>query len=323
MMKPRRPPRQDWNLGGKPGLLVFLLIQAVFIMWMTSSANNSNSSSAHHYESRHEQLKRSSAHHHESRHERLKRPKKGEEDVLALTSDGEISSKDKCISGYKFVPCNATMKEMRYEYFDCGPREKTVRELLNESERMLMRGLYHGIVGPGLSTVGGFPSFVSGFNVDVIDRQHKEHGRSVWAQQDVEKGTLVWDSNGQTTCFPEGYQFRQFILSLPRYLVCDGLAFSYMAVKFVETQEMDEYGTMKTKREEKVMVCTDTDAGAFMNSGEYDGHGANVGCPKGLSKKECEYGLKMYALRNIEKGEEFLCNYNSFWVPKGWKSVGL
>jgi hypothetical protein len=321
-MNPRRPPRQDWNLGGKPGVVVFLLIQAVFVMWiMTSSANkNGNSSSAPagdgagHYHD----------HHAESGHGRLTRLKKEEQDTLiALTSDGEISSKDKCISGYKFVPCNATMKEMRYEYFDCGPREETVRELLNESERMLMRGLYHGIVGHDQSTVGGFPSFVSGFNVDVIDRQHKKHGRSVWAQQDVEKGTLVWDSNGQTTCFPEAYQWRQFILSLPRYLVCDGLAFSYMAVKFEETQEKDEYGTMTTKREEKVMVCTDTDEGAFMNSGEYDGHSANVGCPKGFSKKECEYGLKMYALRDIEKGEEILCNYDSFWVPKGWKSLGL
>mmetsp|Transcript_20460 Transcript_20460/g.33907 ORF Transcript_20460/g.33907 Transcript_20460/m.33907 type:complete len:296 (+) Transcript_20460:70-957(+) len=295
-MKDHAAPRcGDWmrRVGAaKPSFVLMLSLQFLFLVALWSMSSNSSTAVSD----------------------------SGRDERKVVTSVSENS----CFSGYEFVPCDATMKEMRYEYFDCGPREDTVRPLLNESERMLMRGLYHGIVGPDRSTIGGFPSFGNGFNVAITDLQHESHGRSIWAQEDVIKGTLVWTSEGQTACFPEGHLWRQFILSLPRYLVCDGMAFSYMAVKFLEHQEYNEDRSLLTReKKEKVMVCTDTDEGAFLNDGGYDDHDANVGCPPGSSKKECHYGLKMYALRDIKKGEEILCSYDSFWVPKGWEAMGL
>lgn len=319
-MKPQRP-RQTMrcNSGANPVLLLVFFLQSLFVIWTisnnhTESIGGTNEEEQEHYNNFPPPKEHGSKRKHN----------KEDDHHHTVQKQAPPESTNKCISGYPFVPCDATMRDMRYDYFDCGPREETMnRPLLNESERMLMRGLYHGIVGPSASTVGGFPSFGNGFNVPIVDIQHKSHGRSVWVEEDVKKGTLVWSSQGQTSCFAEGYLWRQFILSLPRYLVCDGMAFSYMAIKLVEHKEYAEDGSVTVTKKEKIMACTDTDEGAFMNSGDYKGSNANVGCPPGYSKKKCEYGLKMYALRDMKKGEEILCSYDDIWVPKGWESLGL
>lgn len=146
------------------------------------------------------------------------------------------------------------------------------------------------------------------------------------------KGSLVWTPEGQTSCFKEGYQWRQFILSLPRNLVCDGILSSYIGRRVVHEERIyyDEDGLVAVRQKiekDRIMVCTDTDEAAFMNSGTYNGHfkgsSENVGCPEGFTMKQCEYGMKVYALRDINAGEEILCNYGDYTVDHGWNSMGL
>jgi len=234
------------------------------------------------------------------------------QDLMFVSSVSEERTSS-CVSAYPHIPCDAKEQEIRYDYFDCASNEANYRSLLNESVRVLWRGVYQGIVGPLDSTIGPFPSTTkTGFRVPFEAKISGNSGRSIWSTDSIRKGQLVWTSKTQTTCFHTGDQYRRFIWSLPPDIVCDSMQFSYV-------KEFPSVGHGRNLK-----VCLDTDESGYINNGGLSSlMPANIGCPEGMSRKDCDYGGLMYALRDIDEGEELLCDYQDFYVEGGWEALGL
>lgn len=217
------------------------------------------------------------------------------------------SDEERCRSAYPGIPCNATHFDIRYEHIKCQAYEKTVRPLVNESTRMLLRGVYMGIVGPSKSSIGTQLTSRNGFP-HPIHVSHNEKGRAVLASTDIHQGELVWDASVSTCCFNDPVLYRNFILSLPRDVICEALQFSYVS----------RYVVPALSNKPMPVMCVDTDEAGQMNDG---GSEANIGCPK--SREHCNYGGRMYALRDIRKGEEVTCRYSDFSFDIGWEYFGM
>ena len=68
-------------------------------------------------------------------------------------------------------------------------------------------------------------------------------------------------------------------------------------------------------------IYVELDDGSLFNDGEDESNVAHCDpSSTGLPRSHCE--TSYYALRNIQKGEELLCNYDDFWLD-GWELFGL
>jgi hypothetical protein len=149
----------------------------------------------------------------------------------------------------------------------------------------------------------------NGFDVAFEAKESPGKGRGIYAAQDIEDGTLVYQAR-QTARFDNGAAYRQFILSLERGFACDVLQWAYI-------QDVGK------EDESKILISVDLDEGSFCNDGGYD-YSDNLGCDEDLGET-VEGGCKSnyFAIDDIEAGEELLCDYHNFALQDGWYAFGL
>jgi len=175
------------------------------------------------------------------------------------------------------------------------------------------------------------------FSVGVEVRSIPEIGRGIFATQDILKGTLISRPINALEFYTEE-SFRDFVVyavSRGSKIICDVFLWMY-AVKISPRG---------------YCVCTDADHTSLYNSGDYDleeweeeeeeeeyecdaADGSckwedeaqtriNVG---ELKTEEISYGCQeppVYALRDIQEGEELLMSYSDFSEPEGWSELGI
>ena len=127
-------------------------------------------------------------------------------------------------------------------------------------------------------------------------------GRGLFASRDIKKHELVHDGDQSDVVFPNALAWRRFVFSLPRDFACDSTDWFW-------TQQHVIYGPY--------FIHTGMDISVLMNSGgkEYGpGSAPNVMPESGISGK-------FYALRDIEKGEEMLTDYDAYSTKL--KGLGL
>mmetsp|Transcript_31489 Transcript_31489/g.47602 ORF Transcript_31489/g.47602 Transcript_31489/m.47602 type:complete len:254 (-) Transcript_31489:345-1106(-) len=191
------------------------------------------------------------------------------------------------------------------------------RPIHNASTWMLLRGMYHGIVGPVESTIGPPITHEHGFFFQVEIRQN-EKGRSVFAAESIPEGSLIWNTRN-TARFRNGAHYRQLLASVDTDISCDIIQWAYV-------QEKDEL----------LFVSVDLDPGILINSGtsifKSDGltkrkkrdNVQNMGCDrKAASRFPGGCTENYFALRDIDKGEELLLDYGDFAITHGWENFGL
>jgi len=147
-----------------------------------------------------------------------------------------------------------------------------------------------------------------GFSVDIRAEQAQRKGRGIFANQPIKKGQLIW-STKRSARFEHGSQYRKFISMFKPDFACDLLEWSYV-------QDVGE-------EFEDFVITVDLDEGCLCNGEDADTF-ASMGCDEGEAMK-FEGGCKTnyFALRDIEAGEEIICDYGGFAVGDGWVKFGL
>ena len=197
-----------------------------------------------------------------------------------------------------------------WNFLDCDEIIDAGRPVLSHNDWVLLRKAYRRVVGTK-STI--LPTDdVDGFHVPIIAQVTPDKGRGVFAAKVISKGSLVWSPQHQSAQFLDAHSFRQFLASIPPDMACDVLQWAYV-------EDLGENGMSNL-----IMSC-DLDEGSYMNTGGWDdGIEANVGCDEELEAQlGVDCGHNYYALRDIQAGEEILCDYATFDAPKGWDRFGL
>ena len=122
-------------------------------------------------------------------------------------------------------------------------------------------------------------------------------GRGLFASRDIKKGELVHDGRKSDFIFPSAMAWRRYVFSLPRNKACDVIDWSW---------------TQKKKKRGPYQLFSAMNISILLNGGDKDT--VNINPRSSLSSK-------MYALRDIRKGEELLHDYEIYDTV--WHEVGL
>ncbi|KAG7336745.1 hypothetical protein IV203_028162 [Nitzschia inconspicua] len=120
--------------------------------------------------------------------------------------------------------------------------------------------------------------FHNGMQIDYEVKDDPVHGRGLYAKEDLDEGTLVWD--GDLASFTNIREFVAFLRYLPHELQCDVMLWAY---------------PVKDSYQE---VNLDMDEGSYMNDGGI--HNSNVG------------GDTTMTLRDVKAGEHLAADYHGF-----------
>lgn len=152
-----------------------------------------------------------------------------------------------------------------------------------------------------------------------ITEEDEEKGRGLRAARDIGKGELVFKATNNTVVFNVGYTWRDFLLAMYKRpgihgephdaeTTCDFMVWSWI-------QRLEEDGPL--------VIVNDMDNGSLLNEGRFgdpDYDDPNVRCGK-EGDKVCL--MSYYALRDIKKGEELLCDYKDFALIWSWGDMGV
>ncbi|KAL7506361.1 hypothetical protein ACHAXN_003658 [Cyclotella atomus] len=141
-------------------------------------------------------------------------------------------------------------------------------------------------------------------------------GRGLKANRRIEKGELVFRATNNTIIFTHGHTWRKFLFALyerhgeeehqlDSETTCDVLVWSWI-------QRLVPRGPL--------VIVMDLDNGSLMNEGREDEgwEDPNVKCGK---EDWCDF--EYYAIKDIEVGEEILCDYREFAMLNAWVDMGL
>ena len=141
-------------------------------------------------------------------------------------------------------------------------------------------------------------------------------GRGLQANRDIKEGELVFRATNNTIIFTHGHTWRKFLFALyERYgeeedqldseTTCDILVWSWI-------QRLAPGGPL--------VIVMDLDNGSLMNEGREDEgwEDPNVKCGK---EDWCDF--EYYAVKDIHKGDEILCDYREFAMLNAWVHMGL
>jgi hypothetical protein len=176
----------------------------------------------------------------------------------------------------------------------------------------MLRNFYRTIVGPQKSSILS-TNDKNGFYVPYQAAMAPGKGRGVFSTSFIQKGTRVWTSHQhQSARFHDGHSYRRFLGAIPEGMACDVLQWAYVQ-------------DLGTENERNLTICADLDEGSLINMGEWDGDAdSNVGCIPELADTYaggCKENL--FALRDIQPGEEILVDYRTFAIQEGWREFGL
>jgi len=194
---------------------------------------------------------------------------------------------------------NQNLDEIFY-HFNCPALYEEERPIHSQSTWKLLRKAYVDIVTPEKSTIGDPLADFNGFDVDFIVKQC-DKGRGIFANEFIEKGNAFYTCR-RTAVFEDGQSFRRFLMSIPPDLACDITNWAYV-------EQIDKDSEKITVDDFRIMV--ELDENAFCNHGDDGTHNL-------VWRNE-----KAIALRDINAGEEILCNYDAFANPNAWALFGL
>ena len=141
-------------------------------------------------------------------------------------------------------------------------------------------------------------------------------GRGLRALRPIRKGELMFKATNNTVIFTAGHTWRLFLFHLyERYgeetpepgMTCDVLVWSWV-------QPLEEDGDF--------VVVADFDMGSLLNEGrEENGFDPpNVRCGK---EGDTMCMMEYYATKDIQSGDEILCDYREFAYLDSWGAIGL
>jgi len=213
---------------------------------------------------------------------------------------------------------NSTVYQLK-EYLKCEERLPKVRQPYTDETWIHLRQIYESIVGKENSTIGD-PNAVKtdAFgNIKHYSAQSSpEIGRGVFAGQFIPKGALVYDFS-RSAQFMDGISFRKFNKKIESHLACDILDWAYV-------QDLNERDNNNNNTDLRIII--DLDDGVLCNDGDWEdlnnGENANVGylsLEETPSNETWNNGIRaLYAKRDIQEGEEFLCHYSQFLGYDDW-----
>ncbi|KAL7442908.1 hypothetical protein ACHAXH_009022 [Discostella pseudostelligera] len=126
-------------------------------------------------------------------------------------------------------------------------------------------------------------------------QRSERKGRGLFASRDIKKGELVQDGPHSFIVFPDALSFRRLVFALPRKSACD-------ITEWAWHQELTPGG--------RLTIVVDTNTAALMNSS-----------PEPNIAPKTDTDTKLYAVRDIRKGEEIYYDYNIYETD--WSKVGL
>ncbi len=121
---------------------------------------------------------------------------------------------------------------------------------------------------------------------------HGTRGRGLFASRDIQKGDLVHDGSKSDVIFPDAITWRRYVFSLPRRMACDAIDWTWTQKRGIRT-------------------CMNI--AILMNAANWKS--------EHQTEPNLSSSAKMYATRDIKKGEELLYDYGS--SDKDWESVDL
>ena len=133
-------------------------------------------------------------------------------------------------------------------------------------------------------------------------------GRGLFATRDIKRGEMTYGGTKNYIFFATGHNYRRFLDALDDEMACDLMKFTWPQEGIGPNGESVIWGPM--------------DGNALMNDGGKDR--ANTGCPPGMHCGKFDE----YALRDVKRGEELLCDYGKFFSLNflefdKWKEFGL
>ena len=189
-----------------------------------------------------------------------------------------------------------------YDYYECAKVFSKERPIHSQDTWRKVRELFKTKFVSEKNRATYDPS-KNGFSVPYEVKQTADgKGRGIFATQDVAKGQRIWDTRSTAIFDATGTEYKKFLFTLDEdfddEFVCDALRCSYM--------QKDQHD------ETNWHIAVDLDEGCFCNDGNYN-HGINKGCDEDAAK-DLPGGCtsNYFALRHVEAGDEFLCDYSEF-----------
>jgi hypothetical protein len=184
------------------------------------------------------------------------------------------------------------------------------RPLYSNDVWMRFRQTYIDVVGSTDSSIGTEVNPKDGFVISTEVKRAPGKGRGLFAAEDIPRGQLIWMSSKQTASFESGEDFKDFLDLLEVDEACDIIQMSYV------------YGTT-TSNEGAMEILTELDNMTFVNSVEDED--PDAGClPEWEARDPGGCIMNVYALRDIENGEEILVDYSEMGAIKdGWNEFGI
>jgi len=217
-----------------------------------------------------------------------------------------------------------------WERYDCDSFIKTERPLLSQSTWEAMRSAYLTVAS--ISNSSSVLPTKRGLHEAVEVKHAGDKGRGLFATGPIQKGELVWEST-RTRSFDDREALYRFLETVDQDHVCDIIEWLYMTKKSegMDSNEGDDVdGEDEEESEEEdqpepdededdedqeewdfdpsvFTMCIDLDDGSLMNAAWGDDEDANV-----VSHPMSSCNCKLFAARDIQKGEEILADYGDF-----------
>ena len=172
------------------------------------------------------------------------------------------------------------------------------------------------------------PPFKSGYTID-------NKGRGIFATRYIRKGEMTYGGKKNYAFFSSGEEYRRFLNELTDAEACDIMMWSWpqwnmgrdgstMIVVLLDDNSLqnhadgidDDEEILSDYHDEKII---DMISMANKKKAKNGRQVANTGCP---SHMECGM-FDEYALDDIQKGEELVCDYDRFFDEKLWTDFGL
>jgi SET domain len=212
-----------------------------------------------------------------------------------------------------------------YKIFKC--EDDRPLQIHSDDDWKTMQSIYQEIVGPESSSLPpGGPLGITGFYVPIEVRMG-DHGRGIYALEDIEENTLVWRSF-LTARFESSAIYQRFLhaLSQPSW-ACDVLMWAYTRLELNETGIDDEQEGQDDNDEGddddiRVVACVDLDPGSFVNGCD-EAYDCNLKLWRDVSPRTSGCRIEFYAARHIRRGEELRIDYWFSERAPGWAELGL
>ena len=171
------------------------------------------------------------------------------------------------------------------------------------------------------------PPFKSGYTID-------NKGRGIFATRYIRKGEMTYGGKKNYAFFSSGEEYRRFLNELTDAEACDIMMWSWpqwnmgrdgstMIVVLLDDNSLqnhadgiDDHEESSDDHDEKII---DMISMANKKKAKNGRQVANTGCPP---HQECGM-FDEYALADIQKGEELVCDYDRFFDQKLWTEFGL